>query len=174
MKTLAVSPLFIPVLLQQKSTLLGSRVLLFLSQTYYILFPLTGFYFSADLRVMITYACYNHLLNIIYKSNLTGLFFLRTLKFSFSGKGHKLIFNNRFTVTFNFGHSHIYYLYNYQTTLKLTLKIRGYFIGLNSFLLKQSINSLRCSKPINPFTGRGVRFSKQLIHKKVGKVSMYM
>jgi hypothetical protein len=28
-------------------------------------------------------------------------------------------------------------------------------------------------RPINIFTGRGVRFSRQIIYKKVGKVSSY-
>jgi len=84
------------------------------------------------------------------------------------------MFNKRLTVTFNFGHSHIYYLYNYRTVPRLTSKTRGYFIGLNYFVLRQSLTTLRQAKPINLFTGRGVRLTKQLIFKKIGKVSMYM
>lgn len=34
-------------------------------------------------------------------------------------------------------------------------------------------SNLKSSKPINIFTGRGVRFSKQIIYKKTGKVSSY-
>jgi hypothetical protein len=32
---------------------------------------------------------------------------------------------------------------------------------------------IKSMRPINIFTGRGVRFSRQIIYKKVGKVSSY-
>jgi ribosomal protein L6P/L9E len=33
--------------------------------------------------------------------------------------------------------------------------------------------TIRKSKPANIFTGRGVRFSRQVVYKKTGKVSTY-
>jgi len=36
-----------------------------------------------------------------------------------------------------------------------------------------SAHGIRNMRPINIFTGRGVRFSRQIIYRKVGKVSSY-
>lgn len=149
-------------------------MLALLALTYYIVLPLKSLWFLPGLGIIKPKLSIVSLNQIISKVNLPGLFVLQALKFSFSGKGYKLIFNKNLTVTFNFGHSHLYYLYNRKVIPQLVSKTRGYFVGLNSFLLKQTTLSLKYSKPINLFTGRGVRLTKQAIYKKVGKVSMYM
>lgn len=177
MKPFAISPKFTPVLLVS-NTLKKQNSLFLYSNVYFITVPLNFLSFYTKLKTVTHLSIKNYnipsLTTLVVSSNLTGLFFLKSLKFVFSGKGHKLTFNKKFTITFNFGHSHIYYLYNYNAKPLLTLKTKGFFLGINSFFLKNSARNLKNSKSINTFTGKGVRFTKQIIRKKTGKVSMYM
>ena len=68
----------------------------------------------------------------------------------------------------------MFYVYTKLAKISMLTKTKGYFLGLNSFLLKNASKNLRSVNPINIYSGRGVRLSKQVIRKKVGKVSMYM
>ena len=84
-----------------------------------------------------------------------------------------MFINKRNTVTFHFGHSHMLYVYN-NFKVNLLTKTRGYFFGLNSFLLRNAALNLQGFNPINIYTARGVRLGRQVIKKKIGKVSLYM
>ena len=79
----------------------------------------------------------------------------------------------RNTITFQFGYSHRLYLYSYFTSIIFLSKTIILVFGL----LKQDIlgisYSIKNIKRINIYTGRGIRFSKQIIYKKAGKVSSY-
>ena len=114
-----------------------------------------------------------HLWDFIKASRLSYFFFLKRIRFSFSGKGHKMFINKRNTVVFHFGHSHLLYVYN-NFKITLVTKTRGNFFGLNSFLLRKSALNLQMFNPINIYTARGVRLGRQVIKKKIGKVSLYM
>lgn len=105
---------------------------------------------------------------------LQSYFTLQVLTLSFTGKGHKLVKNRLDTLTFSFGHSHLYYVYSPSLTFRFRTKTRGFFLGLTRFTLRQSFISLFTAKPLNIFTHRGVRARKQIIFKKVGKLSLYM
>jgi hypothetical protein len=95
------------------------------------------------------------------------------LKFKFKGKGYYVYKNKRNTVTPQFGYAHRLYLYSYFISVKFLSKTSIFLFGfLKSDLLKIGYG-LKAMRPINIFTGRGVRFSKQVIYKKVGKVSSY-
>ena len=57
--------------------------------------------------------------------------------------------------------------------MKFLSKTTVFVFGLlKSDVIKTSIG-LKSMRPINIFTGRGVRFSREIIYKKVGKVSSY-
>lgn len=45
--------------------------------------------------------------------------------------------------------------------------------GLNPNTLSQAGISFKKIRPINIFTGKGVRFTRQIIYRKTGKVSSY-
>lgn len=105
---------------------------------------------------------------------LQSYFCLQVLTLSFTGKGYKLVKNQLDTLTFSFGHSHIYYIYSPSLLFRFRTKTRGYFLGLTRFTLRRSFIALFTAKPLNIFTHRGVRARKQCVFKKVGKLSLYM
>ena len=122
---------------------------------------------------------HNHPLNLskelklVNHYTLSGIF-LKYLALSFTGKGHRLVFNDRKVTTFNFGHSHLYYVYFFELKMLQVTKLKFLFLGLNAFILKNITVKLYHTKPINIFTWRGVRYRKQILRKKTGKVSLYM
>jgi len=94
-------------------------------------------------------------------------------KIKFKGKGYYIYRNYRNTITPQFGHSHRYYLYAYFINVRFLTKTKVLMFGVNKKDLLELSLILKKFRPINIFTGRGVRFSKQLIYKKAGKVSSY-
>lgn len=100
-----------------------------------------------------------------------SLNFFRKLKIK--GKGYYIYKNYRNTVTHQFGHSHRTYIYTYFTTVKFLSKTTVLLFGSSKNDVFSAALRIRSSKYINIFTGRGVRFSKQIVYKKTGKVSAY-
>lgn len=94
-------------------------------------------------------------------------------KFSFTGKGYRLICSKRNTITFNFGFSHMFYVYNIEIKPYHLSKTKLLFIGLNYFIMRFLTTQFFYVKPLNIFTWRGLRPIKQALRKKVGKVSLY-
>ena len=95
------------------------------------------------------------------------------LKVKFKGKGYYIFKNRRQTITPQFGHSHRLYTYAYFSSVKFLSKTHIFIFGLlKGDALRVAFN-IKAMRPINIFTGRGVRFSRQIIYKKVGKVSSY-
>ena len=95
------------------------------------------------------------------------------IKLKFKGKGYYIFKNQRNTITPQFGFSHRIYVYSYSTIVKFLTKTKVFLFGLSKCDLLTSSYSIKAMRPINIFTGRGVRFSKQLVYKKTGKVSSY-
>lgn len=95
------------------------------------------------------------------------------IKLKFKGKGYYIFKNYRNTITPQFGYSHRLYLYTFFLHVKFLTKTTLIVFGLNlqdlGFISKQLFQW----RPLNIFTGRGVRFSKQVVYKKSGKVSSY-
>ena len=95
------------------------------------------------------------------------------LKIKFKGKGYYIFKNKRRTITPQFGHSHRLYLYSYFVSVIFLAKTRIILFGfIKSDLLKVGLG-LKMMRSINIFTGRGVRFNRQIIYRKTGKVSSY-
>ena len=123
--------------------------------------------------------------NFIFKNNFFGLFwnFFKIIFFSFSriffkklkfkGKGYYIYKNVRNTVALQFGYSHLYYLYSFFVTVKFLTKTSVLIFGINYKDLIRSGNNLYNIKKINIFTGNGIRFSRQIIYRKTGKISSY-
>lgn len=94
-------------------------------------------------------------------------------KLRFRGKGYYLYKNFRNVVTPQFGYSHRRYFYtHYSSILFLTkTKILVFSLSINQVtLLSYKLKTIR---PANIFTGRGMRFSRQVVYRKVGKISTY-
>ncbi len=94
-------------------------------------------------------------------------------KLKFKGKGYYIYKNNRNTIALQFGYSHMYYLYSFFTSVKFLTKTTILIFGLNYSEINKISYKLFNIKKINIFTGKGIRFSRQIIYKKTGKVSSY-
>jgi hypothetical protein len=94
-------------------------------------------------------------------------------KLKFKGKGYYIYKNYRNTITPQFGYSHRLYLYAFHTNVLFLTKTSLVLFGLNKNNINYTVHKLLKWRPINIFTGRGIRLSKQVIYKKSGKVSTY-
>lgn len=114
---------------------------------------------------------------LLYTESLRSLFhlFYRPffLKIKFKGKGYYIYKNKRNTIAPQFGYSHRVYLYAYTSSVKFLSKTKVLLFGLSYRDIYITGHKLKLIKPINIFTGRGVRFARQIIYRKVGKVSSY-
>lgn len=102
--------------------------------------------------------------------SFTRIFF-RKLKFK--GKGYYIYKNLRNTIALRFGYSHIKRLYFFFSYVKFLSKTSVFIFGINKFTIIRLSNELKKVRPINIFTGKGIRFTRQIIYRKTGKVSSY-
>jgi len=169
------------ILLQSKHVKLCTKLLYLFSPIYFfkisILAPnLRWFYDNQTSTLLLTnrytpnfYKLYfKHIVNIFY--SFCKLFFL---KLKFKGKGYYIYKNSRNTITSQFGHSHRIYIYSYFLAVKFLTKTTVFLFGSSKKDILTIGHSIKNAKFINIFTGRGVRFARQIIYKKTGKVSSY-
>lgn len=116
-----------------------------------------------------TFAFYVVLFQQLLRSFFTPFF----NKLKIKGKGYYVYKNGRNTITHQFGHSHRTYIYSFFLNVKFLSKTTILLLGVSKKDLILTSSAIRASKSINIFTGRGVRFAKQIIYKKTGKVSSY-
>jgi hypothetical protein len=151
------------------------------SKLYYFKLPiqksLNALYFSQHSNVLCLMAKVTSPLHALFIKTLASTFLLFSkswfLKLKIKGKGYYIYKNTRNTVTHQFGHSHRVYLYLTNLGIKFLSKTTIIIFGISKHDLLISSRKIFLSKPLNIFTGRGVRFSKQIIYKKTGKVSSY-
>ena len=136
-----------------------------------------GFFYDKNTRTISFSNIYENNYAYLYLNNLRKLFNLSNnpcfLKIKFKGKGYYIYKNKRSTITPQFGFAHRHYIYAFYIFVKFRTKtsIMLYGTSLNDLVnVGLQIKGLRS---INIFTGRGVRFNKQIIYKKTGKVSSY-
>ena len=151
------------------------------SNIYFFKLPLPSFkkYISFDPN------CNLFRLNTIYTNIYARTFFKNASnsisalslpvfkKIKFKGKGYYIYKNYRNTITPQFGHSHRIYIYSFFTPVKFLTKTSIIVFGINQNSIIRSAQGIKALRSINIFTSRGVRFSKQLVYKKAGKVSSY-
>ena len=158
-----------------------NKVIFLCSKVYFFKFPIPNnvrmSYYTANVDAFILTAMYINNYYLTYWSFLShslDFFFVPFFrKIKFKGKGYYLYKNSRNTITPQFGHAHRFYLYSFFNSVKFLSKKSIILFGFVkedvwcvSFFLKKM-------RPINIFTGRGVRFAKQVVYKKTGKVSTY-
>ena len=170
------------LLLKPLVGVLNSRVLYLFSKLYFFKITFTNsnlkWYFDKQSNTLKLSNFYtpnffklyiNLILNTFY--SFSKLFFL---KLKFKGKGYYIYKNSRNTITSQFGHSHRIYIYSVFISVKFLTKTTVFLFGSSKTDILTTGYSIKKAKPINIFTGRGVRFSKQIIYKKTGKVSSYI
>jgi hypothetical protein len=148
------------------------------------------YYFYITLFKNFNYFIFNKssnvlLLKFIHKNNYFNLYWFNFLQilYSFSsfffkklkvrGKGYYFYKNFRNTITFKFGYSHRIYLYSYFIMVKFLSKTSVFMFGINKFDILNQSRKFFNVRPFNLFTGKGVRFTRQIIYKKIGKVSSF-
>ena len=153
----------------------------FFSYNYFFLLPVPSKF---------VFVKFDNQLNLIsfkflYNNNFYSLFLLNTKrifksffipffkKLKFRGKGYYIYKNIRNTIALQFGYSHLMYLYSYFTSIKFLTKTTIFVFGINFYDINFTSISLYNIKKINIFTGKGIRFSRQLLYKKTGKISSY-
>jgi len=70
-----------------------------------------------------------------FLNNLSLFTKLTVLRMQFTGKGYRSYLSSRYTLTFSFGFSHVYYIYNYTLVIKQLTKTKLIFIALDGTLL---------------------------------------
>lgn len=113
----------------------------------------------------------------LWQSTLNNLLFLFSSfffhKIKFKGKGYYIYKNWRNTIAPQFGYYHRIYIYSFFAKVKFLSKTKVLLFGLTKTDILRVAYDLKSKRPINIFTGRGVRFAKEVIYKKTGKVSSY-
>jgi ribosomal protein L6P/L9E len=116
----------------------------------------------------------NNIIPIITKS-ISSYF---STKITFSGKGYKIrkfhkILNtgsNKF-IMFYFNRSHLNIVHFFNTIVKKLKKSKILLHNSNHEYLQQLIKLVLNIRKLNVFTLKGLRLSRQLVYKKVGKKS---
>lgn len=113
----------------------------------------------------------------LYLKNLQKLIYMfsqvQFVRMKFRGKGYYIYKTLRNTVAPNFGYAHRVYVYAYFVSLKFLSKTSIILFGLLKTDLFKVGQAFKLTRPMNIFTGRGVRFARQLVYRKTGKVSSY-
>ena len=95
------------------------------------------------------------------------------LKLKFKGKGYYMYKNQRNTIAPQFGYAHRVYIYSFANSVKFLSKTKVFLFGLSQKDIFSTGHGLFRTRPINVFTGRGVRFARQIVYKKTGKIGAY-
>lgn len=72
-----------------------------------------------------------------------------------------------------FGYAHRVYVYSFFSRVRFLGKTKVLIFGFLKQDILTVLFNIKQKRPINIFTGRGVRFAQEIIYKKTGKVSSY-
>lgn len=103
--------------------------------------------------------------------NFTNSYYFSKLKFR--GKGYYIYKSTRSTVAPQFGYAHRVYVYSFFSRVRFLGKTKVLIFGFLKQDILTVLFNIKQKRPINIFTGRGVRFAQEIIYKKTGKVSSY-
>lgn len=127
---------------------------------------LNSFYYRINAKKFMHCLFWKRFLNLFYSFSL---FFFRKLRVR--GKGYYIFKNFRNTIALQFGYSHKIYVYSYFLFVKFLNKTTLLFFGINKMDLTFNSFSLLRTRQQNIFTGKGVRFTRQIVYKKASKLS---
>jgi hypothetical protein len=176
------SLLFIPKEFQNTTLPIKKNTLIFLySESYFFIFPIYSFYnkiyYDPHTSCYFFKDYYRNTFFLLFWKKFQKIFhsftriFFRKIKFK--GKGYYIYKNKRNTIAMRFGYSHIKRLFFFFTYVKFLSKTSIIIFGINSTSINKASTILTNVRPINIFTSKGVRFTRQIIYKKQGKISSY-
>lgn len=111
----------------------------------------------------------NNNLNILLNKQIKSINFYFIKKIVFFGKGFKIKKSNKNTLNLFFNKSHINFIIWNNLLLKKLKKTKIIICSVNFFKINQISNNIINTRNLNIFTKKGLRLSRQLIFKKVGK-----
>jgi ribosomal protein L6P/L9E len=178
--TLCVNPNWNFLILKHKNKNDFLKCYLF-SDTYYFYlsfpFKFLLFKYYKNSNVLEFNFFFKHTFNSIFWNYFKSLYYsfskIFYKKLKFKGKGYYIYKNYRNTIALQMGYSHRIRLYSFFTNIKFVAKTVILIFGINKLNVNKSGHNLFKLKPISIFTGRGIRFSKQIIYRKTGKISTY-
>lgn len=167
-----------------KQTILPNitKELIFLySPTYFFYFPIASYASSVRIDSQVNAICCEFFFSNSY-FNVYWTFFKKIFyqftkvffkKIKFKGKGYYAYKNSKNVFALQFGYSHIIRLYFFSIYAKFLAKTIILVFGLNCKNIIKNSWKFVSVRSINIFTNRGIRFSKQIVYKKTGKISSY-
>lgn len=169
------------LLLKPKSNQNKYLVLHLSSPTYYfkVILPHNNVRWEYDVQtntILLEALRFSNLFQMYWKALQNLLHSFNTIffvKLKFKGKGYYLYKNSRNTITTQFGHSHRIYIYSFFVSVKFLSKTSVFLFGFSKRDLLSIGYQLRAARPINLFTGRGIRFNRQILYRKTGKISTH-
>jgi ribosomal protein L6P/L9E len=151
------------------------------SNFYFFFLPITlnvtELYCNNQLNLLFIQTFFNNNFYKLYWTLLKKIFysfnryFFRKLKFK--GKGYYIYKNKRNTIAMQFGYSHRIRIFFFFLHVKFLSKTIVLIFGLNNTCLTKGSIHLKNIRSINIFTSKGIRFSRQILYKKTGKISSY-
>lgn len=164
-----------------KSINKNSFFIFFYSKNYFFFLPvnssLVSFKINKNSSTISFLYFYRNIFFFTFFSYFKKIFYIFTKlffkKLKFKGKGYYIYKTKRNTIAFQFGYSHIRRLFLFCNFVKFLSKTSILMFGLNPWILSKSSKKFKQMRPINIFTGKGVRFNKQIVYRKTGKVSSY-
>lgn len=142
---------------------------MFIQKNYFI-FKINSYFIKNKSNFIVLN--WNYLINNSLNSTLSCYinsccnFFFK--KISFKGKGYKIVKKKNFLVL-NFNHSHITFIIFFKTIVIKLTKHKYALLLKNLNLLSYSTSLIKKIRPINIYTRRGIKLSKQKVYKKIGK-----
>lgn len=96
-----------------------------------------------------------------------------SMRLRFRGKGYYLYKSKRNTLSFRFGYSHRVYRYSGIMWFRLLSKTEILIWGRSKLPVWRFAWSIKRIRPYNKYTGKGIRFTRQITYKKLGKIGSY-
>ena len=138
---------------------------------YYFIISLQAICPTQDLPT--TLSTFNSFLFRLQLQILRSFFLHFFKKLRFEGKGYYSFRSQRAVVAPKFGYAHKLYLYLFDTSVLFLSKTKVLFFGVSRGRVLSYSLGFFFLRPRNLYTGRGVRFSRSIRYKKLGKVSTY-
>lgn len=95
------------------------------------------------------------------------------MKLKFRGKGYYLYKSKRNSLSFRFGFSHRVYRYPGLVAYKMVSKTEIFLWGRFLPFVWNFAWTIKKIRPHNQYTGKGIRFLRQITYRKVGKIGSY-
>lgn len=168
-------------LILSRTNSINKDLIVFYSDVYFFFLPLFSKFlmtrYDQKTSVFFFFSSYNNNFTNLFWTNFKNIFYsfsrIFFKKLKFKGKGYYIYKNKRNTVAMQFGYSHIKRLFFFYTYVKFLSKTSIIIFGLSKIKINKAAFHLRSVRPINIFTGKGVRFTRQIIYRKTGKISSY-